>query len=155
MEKLKKKLQKLMKNEKGLTLVELLAVIVILGIIAAIAIPAIGGIIDNSRQDAHIANAEAMVSASRLAVISENVSDNTRFYAVNAATDEFDLVAGDYMEAAPQDPEEDATYGSAFVDYEDGEYLVTLGTEDETGEYFQGDAITIIREEGRESLRNQ
>ena len=36
-------LQKRLKNEKGLTLVELLAVIVILGIIAAIAVPSIGG----------------------------------------------------------------------------------------------------------------
>nr|AAB31769.1 lipase, triacylglycerol lipase {N-terminal} {EC 3.1.1.3} [Bacillus thermocatenulatus, DSM 730, Peptide Partial, 45 aa] [Geobacillus thermocatenulatus] len=38
------------------TLIELLAVIVILGIIAAIAIPAIGAIMDNSKKDAHIAN---------------------------------------------------------------------------------------------------
>ena len=41
-----------MKNEKGLTLIELLAVIVILAIIAAIAVPAIGSIIDNSRYKA-------------------------------------------------------------------------------------------------------
>ena len=42
---MKKFLQKRLNNEKGLTLVELLAVIVILGIIAAIAVPSIGGII--------------------------------------------------------------------------------------------------------------
>lgn len=36
------KIKKLLKNQKGFTLVELLAVIVILGIIAAIAIPSIG-----------------------------------------------------------------------------------------------------------------
>ncbi|MFJ7735054.1 prepilin-type N-terminal cleavage/methylation domain-containing protein [Lysinibacillus sp. NPDC097287] len=41
--------KKMLKNEKGLTLIELLAVIVILAIVAAIAIPAIGNIIDNSR----------------------------------------------------------------------------------------------------------
>ena len=46
---MKKFLQKRLKNEKGLTLVELLAVIVILGIIAAIAIPSIGNIIENTR----------------------------------------------------------------------------------------------------------
>ena len=44
---MKKFLQKRLNNEKGLTLVELLAVIVILGIIAAIAIPSIGNIIQN------------------------------------------------------------------------------------------------------------
>lgn len=38
-------------EEKGFTLVELLAVIVILGIIAAIAVPAVFGIIEKSRED--------------------------------------------------------------------------------------------------------
>ena len=61
---MKKFLQKKLKNEKGLTLVELLAVIVILGIIAAIAVPSIGNIIENSRQKAIIADAlNAMESA--------------------------------------------------------------------------------------------
>ena len=41
---MKRKMKALLKNEKGLTLIELLAVIVILGIIAAIAVPSIGGI---------------------------------------------------------------------------------------------------------------
>ncbi|MEY9975825.1 prepilin-type N-terminal cleavage/methylation domain-containing protein [Lysinibacillus sp. RC79] len=41
--------KKLLKNQKGLTLIELLAVIVILAIVAAIAIPAIGNIINNSK----------------------------------------------------------------------------------------------------------
>lgn len=44
--------KKVLKNEKGLTLIELLAVIVILAIVAAIAIPAIGSIIENSRYKA-------------------------------------------------------------------------------------------------------
>lgn len=50
-------LKKRLKNEKGLTLVELLAVIVILAIVAMIAIPAIGNIIDNSRYKAAKADA--------------------------------------------------------------------------------------------------
>ncbi|GKV68789.1 hypothetical protein NCCP2716_12870 [Sporosarcina sp. NCCP-2716] len=63
---MKKFLQKKLKNEKGLTLVELLAVIVILGIIAAIAVPAIGNIIDNSRVKAIKADAQTILSASNL-----------------------------------------------------------------------------------------
>jgi type IV pilus assembly protein PilA len=65
-----KKWLKQTKNEKGLTLVELLAVVVILGIIAAIAVPSIGGIIENSKKDAAISNAQQVLNAARLHVAS-------------------------------------------------------------------------------------
>lgn len=45
-------------------MVELLAVIVILGIIAAIAIPAIGGLIEKSKTQAFVSNAYAVKDAS-------------------------------------------------------------------------------------------
>lgn len=62
---MKKTIQKL-KNERGLTLVELLAVIVILAIVAIIAFVFIGGIIENSKKDAHVANAQQIISAAKL-----------------------------------------------------------------------------------------
>lgn len=55
------------KNEKGLSLVELLAVIVILGIVAAIAVPAIGNIINNQRDKAVLADISGLVSSAKIA----------------------------------------------------------------------------------------
>lgn len=58
--------KKMLKNEKGLTLIELLAVIVILAIVAALAIPAIGNIIDNSRYNAVKADGLNVLNAAQL-----------------------------------------------------------------------------------------
>lgn len=59
-------LKKRIKNEKGLSLVELLAVIVILAIVAAIAIPAIGNIIENSRYNAVKSDGINVINAANL-----------------------------------------------------------------------------------------
>ncbi|MGE7928412.1 prepilin-type N-terminal cleavage/methylation domain-containing protein [Lysinibacillus xylanilyticus] len=58
--------KKLLKNQKGLTLIELLAVIVILAIVAAIAIPAIGNIIENSRIKGMKADIANVISAANI-----------------------------------------------------------------------------------------
>ncbi|WP_338652766.1 prepilin-type N-terminal cleavage/methylation domain-containing protein [Sporosarcina psychrophila] len=71
---MKKLLQKRLNNEKGLTLVELLAVIVILGIIAAIAIPSIGGVIENSRVKAQFADGQNILAAANI-YFTENSSE--------------------------------------------------------------------------------
>ncbi|MFK8792981.1 prepilin-type N-terminal cleavage/methylation domain-containing protein [Planococcus plakortidis] len=71
---MKKFLQKKLKDQKGMTLIELLAVIVIIAIIAAIAIPAIGNIIENSRVGAMKSDALSAFAAAEL-YLAENAGD--------------------------------------------------------------------------------
>ncbi|ADH98955.1 pilus assembly FimT family protein [Salisediminibacterium selenitireducens] len=151
-------MKKWLKNQKGLTLVELLAVIVILGIIAAIAVPAIGNIIENSRKDAQIANAEALYDAARLAQAGDNISGDVTFIAVeenddnyivppeNDNTDEYSLV--NYIESSfPESDSFSDSYISAVVAVVDGEYTITL--EGLEGTYIDA-TIQEIREDGRD-----
>ncbi|PRY83234.1 type II secretion system protein [Alkalibacterium olivapovliticus] len=63
---MRNKIKQLMNKEEGFTLVELLAVIVILGIIVAIAIPAIGNIIDRAQGGANEAEDALVIDAARL-----------------------------------------------------------------------------------------
>lgn len=70
MQKIKKWAKLLKKDQRGLTLVELLAVVVILAIVGLIAFIAINTVIENSKEDAHVANAQQVISAAELHVAS-------------------------------------------------------------------------------------
>ncbi|PRO64901.1 pilus assembly FimT family protein [Alkalicoccus urumqiensis] len=159
-----KKLKQLLKNQKGLTLVELLAVVVILGIIAAIAVPSIGGIIENSREDAQVANAETLHDAARLAVIGENVTEDTALYVNNNDDNdmsnssnfgnEIDLNEGGYLGDDFLDPMNDnAAYEEAYVEYtaDTDSFTITMTGEDSES-YFSGTEISEIRTDGRDAL---
>ncbi|EGA89097.1 hypothetical protein GPDM_11515 [Planococcus donghaensis MPA1U2] len=91
---MKKYLQQKLNNEKGMTLIELLAVIVIIAIIAAIAIPAIGNIIDNSRNGAVRADFQQAIAAASLY--------KTETGSLPAGTDNADTLnlIGDYLDDA-------------------------------------------------------
>lgn len=56
---------KLIKSYKGVTVIELLAVLVILGIISAIAFPTIGNLIDNQKEKAAIAERDIILTAAQ------------------------------------------------------------------------------------------
>ena len=65
-----------MKNKKGFTLVELLAVIVILGVLLMIAVPAVQNVIKKAKNNATQKQAELFIDAAKkMAIIDEATSD--------------------------------------------------------------------------------
>jgi len=113
----------LLRNEKGLTLIELLAVLVIIAIIAAIAIPSIGGIINRTKKESHRANAQIIIDAARYAVTAEgfplvgipdnDINNDDEFVDENNTTHKAssmkisldELNKRGYLENVPKDPE--------------------------------------------------
>lgn len=111
---IKKRLSK-EENQKGFTLIELLAVIVILGIIAVIAIPLIGGIINNSKKDADVATANQIYNAARMYITGEKAGDYT-----NSATEITleKLKTGGYLDTNVSLPSTKAALDSIVVNFD-------------------------------------
>jgi len=99
-----KKMKHILKNEKGLTLVELLAVIVILAIVAAIAVPSIGNIIENSRYNAVKADATNVLNAAQLYFIEDPLDGDTT--ALDTVITVTELKDEGYLESAGEIPGE-------------------------------------------------
>lgn len=130
------------KDEKGMTLVELLAVIVILAIVGAIAFVAIGNVIDNSKKDAQLSNAEQAFSAAKL------------YEATNGELGEDDeLVSGedgnlvDYLEAVFDPWEKDDLLKLTITRPASGELHVQIANSEECS--FTATEETL-RSQGRE-----
>ncbi|MEQ6047585.1 prepilin-type N-terminal cleavage/methylation domain-containing protein [Lysinibacillus capsici] len=106
------------KNEKGLTLVELLAVIVILAIVAAIAIPAINNVIDNSRYKALKADAINVIHAAQFYFMEHPTADQWQIVEVEK------LVSAGYLDSAGKILEADKEGQSANVQFIEGIYYL-------------------------------
>lgn len=113
------------KNNKGFTLVEVLAVMVILGILALIAVPAIGGIIENSREDAFRSTAQNIVASAQLAFLADDsiFTDETNGSETVSATV---LENNDFLEELSNDPWGDAyeTDNTVVTRNTDGSYSI-------------------------------
>jgi type IV pilus assembly protein PilA len=128
-----KSIKKRLKNQRGLTLVELLAVVVILGIIAAIAVPNIGGLIDKTKQDAKIAEGVQIIQSAKLYTTSTNI----KFGTDNATTpvDESTFVILDKVQLANYlDNISDDTY-QVKVSKSGKKYAYTLQTHNSIDAY--------------------
>ena len=94
---MRRKIKELMNKEEGFTLVELLAVIVILGIIVAIAVPMIGNVTGRAQTGAETAQKELVIDAAQLYMV-ENpnaVTYTTDKGDINVKTD---LIENGYLE---------------------------------------------------------
>ncbi len=69
-------MKKYLRNERGLTLVEMLATLVILAIIATIAAVAIGNIIQNSKDKAVLADALSIIEGAKIAYMDGQLEGN-------------------------------------------------------------------------------
>lgn len=122
------RIRKTLKDQRGLTLIELLAVVVILGIIAAIAVPAIGNIIEKQKLKAHQANAIMVLDAAKLYFLDnpDKANGTTTVTATTLST--ADANGKRYLDNTPIDPMTNAPYTTATVKYNSGNYTITLGS---------------------------
>ncbi|HEY0828860.1 MAG TPA: type II secretion system protein [Bacilli bacterium] len=97
-------IMKKLKNQMGLTLIELLAVVVILGVIAAIAVPAIGGTIQNSKVKADAQAEELIKDAAVRYLIDTDPSNATTIVspATTATINVSTLQTAGYLKSIPK-----------------------------------------------------
>lgn len=104
-------LKGLNKNQKGLTLIELLAVIVIMAIIAAIAVPSITGIITNTKYNTQKANAQVLIDSARMMIASEDFKADSGTNDGPTQTIRLEtLKEHGYLDKVPVDPVKNANY---------------------------------------------
>ncbi len=96
-----------LRNKKGVTLVELLAVIVIMGIIAAIAVPAIGGLIQRQKEKAAEADYNQIMEVAANYAQTEELASGATFTSTDLVTDE-------YMTSDPFDSVVTFTVGASY-----------------------------------------
>lgn len=139
---------KQMRDERGLTLIELLVVVVILGIIAAIAVVAIGGLIENSRKDAQVANAKQLVSAAKLYVSSNPIESGKLSYVTSTAGDK--NVLEKYIDSLKDPMNGDGAYQEAFVTVDknaDGKYTYKVTLKKDGSQAYFNAASTLKKDE--------
>lgn len=73
---MKKYFKQLKANKKGFTLIEMIVVIAIIGILAAVLVPSMAGYLSTAKESRKEANAKAVYTAAQAAVTSLEATDN-------------------------------------------------------------------------------
>ena len=127
-----------LKNERGLTLIELLAVIVILAVVAAIAIPAIGNVIDNSRYKALKADAINVLHAAQFYFMEHPATSTWQIVYTK------DLVTEGYLDSTGKILEADKPGQESNIQFVNGVYYLNAhAIYYSDGKYINFDNATI------------
>ncbi|MFW6319928.1 MAG: prepilin-type N-terminal cleavage/methylation domain-containing protein, partial [Bacillota bacterium] len=139
----------MIKNNKGVTLVELLIVIVILGIIAAVSIPAVGNIVDNAQRDAFGAEANNIRSAATTYCAQSSAVDACQFTAGDGSSDYLtseelglDIDAVDYAAWLNGDGD----WEIAIVNFNGYDYFGTVADLDTSSDLTENSGDTTVAE---------
>ena len=108
---------KQLKNERGLTLVELLAVIVILAIIAAIAAVAIGNVISNSKDKAILSDAANIIAGAKIAYMDGVCEEGKECKAAQLKGFVENVTLSDEVEVTQKNNEGEVTYSIKYPEF--------------------------------------